>query len=103
MYALKLTEEAKRNYKEIAAYVLENSGSLKTAENLLQTLRKEVFRLCDFPDIGAIPKDEILRSRGYRYMVTGEYLTFYSVNEHYREITILTVLHAKRDYLSMLK
>ena len=103
MYALKLTEEAKRNYREIVSYVLESSGSARTAEKLLRNLREEAYRLCDFPDLGALPKDKILRSRGYRYLVTGEYLTFYSVNEEAREVTVLTVLHAKRDYLLMLK
>jgi plasmid stabilization system protein ParE len=49
---------------------------------------------------GAIPRDESLRQRGYRFLVQGPYLVFYKVLK--RQIRVYRIVRGSRAYVSLL-
>ena len=97
-YKLEITATARQNYADIAAYILEQSGSPETAIRLIRELQAYTERLKTFPLCGALPRDRFLLISGYRYLVKGEYLTFYTVNESRKTVFIHAVFNAKKDY-----
>lgn len=97
-YKIEITATARQHYSEIASYLLEQSKSRETAIRFLRELQSDLQRLKRFPQSGALPRDRYLLISGYRYLVTKEYLTFYTVDESEKTVFILAVFNAKQDY-----
>lgn len=102
IYDLEVTATAKENYNDIALNIYEQSKSVDIAINFVRKLQADILRLKEFPNIGAFPKDRVLLSAGYRYLVCGEYLTFYTIDENVKKIYILAVFNSKEDYTRVL-
>lgn len=103
MYSLIFTETARQNYLDIGRYIAEESKSLDIAIKFIQKLQKETERLKNFPNSGFLPKDRFLLSVGYRFLVCGDYLTFYKTNEVEKKVIVYAVINGKRDYNKYLK
>lgn len=101
-YKLEVTAVAKQNYSDIALNIYEQSKSVDVAVKFVRRLQSDIERLRDFPEIGAFPKDRILLAAGYRYLVCGEYLTFYTIDETAKKVYILAIFNAKEDYTRVL-
>ena len=76
-YHVRITETAKQDLREIAFYIAEHSMDNETAKRFVMELREQCKRLVDFPQSGAIPKDHVLRSLDFRYIVHKDYLIFF--------------------------
>ena len=76
-YKVELTETAKSDLRDIALYLTEASKEKSVAIGFVNELRENYKKLEDFPQIGAFPKDRVLVSLGYRFLVHKDYLTFY--------------------------
>ena len=76
---------------------------LKPPSSSWLTISKSLFRLEQLPESGAIPKDRIMMSSGYRFLVHNDYLLFYNFVNGENTAYILAVLHAKRDYMRVMK
>jgi plasmid stabilization system protein ParE len=55
------------------------------------------------PNAGALPRDRILKSLGYRYLVHKEYLTFYLVDEQQKKVFVMAIFNGKRDYMRVMR
>ena len=75
--------------------------SLSTSLNM--ELREQCKRLVDFPQSGVIPKDHVLRSLDFRYIVHKDYLIFYCIDETQRIVDVLAIFNAKKDYLRVMR
>lgn len=103
MYSLIFTETARRNYLDIGRYIADESKSTDVAIKFIQKLQNETERLKDFPNSGIFPKDRFLLSVGYRFLVCGDYLTFYKTNEAEKKVIVCAVINGKRDYKKYLR
>ncbi len=101
-YEIEVTATAKQNYTDIAFYLYEESKSVDIAVKFIRELQADVERLREFPKSGALPKDRILLATDYRYLVHGNYLTFYTIDEKSKKIYISAVFNAKEDYKRVL-
>lgn len=101
-YELEITAVAKQNYNDIALTIYDQSKSVETAVKFVRKLQNDIERLREFPEIGGLPKDRILLAAGYRYLVCGEYLTFYTIDNAAKKVYILAVFNAKEDYTRVL-
>ena len=70
------------------------------AFELADRIEAGLTRLTSYPKLGRIPRDKDLRESGYRYLVIGEYLAFYTVEK--RSIVVHRILHGRRDYRELL-
>jgi plasmid stabilization system protein ParE len=102
-YKVELTDTAKQDLREIALYIAEKSKEIEIAKRFVNELREETRRLESFPNAGALPKDRILKSLGYRYLVYKEYLTFYQVDDAQKKVFVMAIFNAKKDYMRAMK
>lgn len=102
-YSLNITDTAKNDLREIAIYIAEQSQSKDVALKFLDKLSECCNRLMDFPQSGAYPKDYVLKSLGYRYLVHNECLVFYILNNNERTVNVVAVFNSKKDYMRVLK
>jgi len=102
-YTVRLTDTAKQDIREIAHWIVNQSKDIAIAKRFVTELRDECRKLETFPDAGAIPKDRVLKSMGYRFTVYKDYLIFYLTNENDKQVDIMAVFNAKRDYMRVMR
>ncbi len=96
--AIRLLPAAEADFKEIVAYIaLDNPAA---AEALAGLFEKKMKALQTFPFRGQADHEEDLRRMGYRYLIVGNYLLFYTVEQG--TVWIHRLIHGARDYLSLL-
>ena len=100
---VELTTTAKEDLRNIAYYIAEQSQDKEIAIRLIKQLQEKCKILEDFPESGAIPKDRVMMSAGYRFLVHKDYLIFYNYEKADNTAYILAVFNAKRDYMRVMK
>ena len=70
------------------------------AFELADRIEANLERLSSFPKLGRVPRDSDLREAGYRYVITGEWMAFYTVEK--RTVFVHRILHGRRDYKELL-
>jgi len=97
-YQVRLLPVAEEDLDEIVAYVaLDN---LQAAWKLADHIETRLGSLSSFPRLGRIPRDSDLRDAGYRYLIIGDYLAFFTVEK--RTVIVHRILHGTRDYRELL-
>lgn len=102
-YVVNLTDTAKQDLQDIAIWIARKSKDIEVAKIYVRELREECIKLASLPDKGAFPKDRILRSAGYRYIVYKEYLIFYLIDNEQNTVNIMSIFSAKRDYFKVMR
>ena len=102
-YTVRLTDTAKQDLREIAFWIADQSKDPGIAKRFVEELRTECKKLDTFPYAVAFPKDRILKSVGYRFMVHKEYLIFYLVDEEEKQVNIMAIFNSKKDYMRVMK
>ena len=98
-----LTDTAKADLRDIALYIAEQSKDKNLAIRFVNKLRDKCKILKTAPECGSLPKDRILISNGYRFLVHDNYLIFYYYSEKENTAYVNAVFNAKRDYLRVMK
>ena len=97
------TDTARSDLREIAMYLAEQSKDKNVAIRFVKELQNETKILESFPESGAIPRDRILKSSGYRFLSHKDYLIFYLYEKLEKKVYILAVFNGKRDSMRMMK
>lgn len=96
--AVRVLRRAQHDLQQIYDYVAREVP--QRADTLVDRLLDAIESLEDFAERGAIPRDEALRRRGYRYLVHEPYLVFYKVMK--RQVRVYRVVHGKRALRDLL-
>jgi toxin ParE1/3/4 len=91
--AHRLAPRAETDLEDIWYYVAQESGSIETANRLIDTLTNRFSMLAGFPYVGRARDDDFCL--GCRSVAVGEYVIVYCVE--YEEVLILRVVHGRRD------
>jgi toxin ParE1/3/4 len=102
-YLINFTETAKGDLRDIAIYIAEQAKDKDIAKAFVKELTEQCIRLEEHPLIGAIPKERMLVSLGYRFLVHKDYLIFYSLDETAKTVYIQAIFNAKKDYTKAFK
>lgn len=102
-YSVRFTETAKDDLRKIAFYIADQSKEISIAKGFVLEPRETCNRLAEFPGQGALPKDRILRSLGYRYLSHKGYLIFYLTDEQSHIVDIMAVFNEKQDYIRVMR
>ena len=97
------TDTAKSDLRDIAVYLAELSKDKKLAIRFLKELQEKTSILEQFPESGAIPKDRVLKSNGYRFITHKDYLLFYLYEKAENTAYVMSVFNGKRDYMRVMK
>ena len=102
-YSVKLADTAKQDLWDIAIRIAQKAKDIEVAKKFVRELREECKELASLPDRGAFPKDRILRSSGYRYIVYKEYLILYLIDNERHIVNIMSIFNAKKDYFRVMR
>lgn len=92
--------ESRRDLNEIWGYISSELQNISAAEQVVSDILDAVQQLEVFSGVGA-PLFSIVDVEGdYRFLVTGNCLTFYRIADG--EVYIDRILYGRRDYLRIL-
>ena len=97
------TDTAKSDLLDIAHSLAEISKDKAFAVRFVRELQQETARLEQFPESGAVPRDRVLKSSGYRFLVHGDYLLFYLYEKEKNAVCVMAVFNGKRDYMRVMR
>lgn len=97
------TDTAKSDLREIALYIADLTKDKSRAVRFVKDLQEQSRILEQFPESGSIPKDRILKSNGYRFLVYKEHLLFYQYQKDENTAYIMAIFNGKRDYMRVMK
>jgi len=95
-----IAPEARRDLDEIYDYILFDLGNPSAAGNTIDQVLDSIDRLADFPRAGALLSSIANVENNYRFLVTGNYMTFYRVMGE--NVFVDRILYGRRDYLRIL-
>jgi len=102
-YIVKMTDTAKQDLRNISIWITEKSGDSETAREFVMALKKECGKLKRHPNIGAIPRDRILSSLGYRFITHEDYVIFYLADADSKMVYVMAIFNSKMDYPHVMK
>ena len=103
MYEINITETAQADLHNAALYIANTLNNKAAAIRLLDTAEKEISSLVDFPERNPLVRDDLLAANGIRVQTVKKYLAFYAVRNETNSVTVLSIIHSRRDWISILK
>lgn len=100
MNNIHMSDQAQADLAETKTYISEELGNPTAALSVLRRITKDIRALKNHALLGA-PLSSIASVPGdYRFLVTGNYLTFYRVSGS--EVYIDRIIYGRRNYLPCL-
>lgn len=96
-YNINYTAESQRDLNGIWDYIISEFQNVSAAERIVNNIMDDIEQLADFAELGPLLSSIIDIKGNYRFLVTGQYLTFYRILGD--EIRIDRILYGRRDYL----
>ena len=93
--------ESRRDLNEIWEYIASELQNTSAAERVVTDILDAIQQLEDFAELGAPLSSVADVEGGFRFLVTGNYLTFYRI-ESSDGVYIDRILYGRRDYLRIL-
>jgi len=103
MYTISFTTPAEEDLIATLHYISDVLQSPLAAKSLLDELEQQIHVLADTPFIYSVVRDEYLGKKGIRYLLVKNYLVLYSVDEEDKSVTIIRIVYARRDWMTLLK
>ncbi len=98
-----MTDTAKNDLREIGLGIYEVSRDPDTAVHFVIELEEQCNVLYSAPELGAVPKDYVLKALGYRYLVHKHYLVFYITDPAEQTVYIHAFFNEKLDYFRFMR
>lgn len=102
-YKINITETAQDDLHKAALYIAHTLNNKAAANRLLDTAAKKLSSLADFPERNSLVSDIFLSSNGIRMQIIKKYLAFYVIREETKSVTVLRIIHSRRDWITILK
>jgi plasmid stabilization system protein ParE len=102
-YKVLITDEAKADIRAAARYIALELREPETAGKLLDRFDEEITSLETMPLSHGLVHDERLAEQGIRMTTVGKYLLFFQADRDAFTVTILRVLHGRRDWIGILQ
>lgn len=99
-HKIQYSKESLHDLDEIWDYIASELQNPIAAERIVNSIMDAVDQLADFAEVGAPLTSVADIESDYRFLVTGNYLTFYRVYEN--GVFVDRVLYGRRDYLRIL-
>ncbi len=97
---LHYSAKARRDLDAIWDFYLDEYQNTDAAEKIIDAIMADIDQLADFPELGPPLSSIADVETGYRFLVTGEYLSFYRMEG--QDICVDRILYGRRDYISIL-
>ena len=101
-YSVIIETTAKSDLRGILRYITETLKDPVVARRLYSLIKEKVMNLDQMPQRHPLVRDETLAARGLHWMPVESYSVFYVIDEESREVSILRILHGRRDWQNIL-
>jgi plasmid stabilization system protein ParE len=101
-YRVCVSEPAEDDLREIVRYISLQLESPQTALEMMETINNNLSKLSDMPYVYPAVRDDRLASMGYRRMSIKNYIAFFTVDENEKVVDVERIIHARRDWASLL-
>jgi addiction module RelE/StbE family toxin len=91
---------AQKDLLEIKDYIAEELDNPASALKVISKILESMINLKKFPMLGSDLSPKIYISTDYRYLISGNYIVFYRIENQY--ISVDRILYGKRDYLKII-
>lgn len=102
MYKINITKAAEIDLQNAVFYIANNLKNKTAANRLLDAVEKELSSLCDMPERNPLVRDSFLASNGVRMQMIKNYLAFYVIRKENSSVTVLRIVHSRRDWITIL-
>ena len=102
-YHLHITSTAEHDIMRAVDYIEFILKNPLAADNLLDTVSKQIGTLSEFPQKFRIVDDPVLASWEIRFVMINNYLAFYTINEEKQTVIVVRFLYKKRNWYSILR
>ena len=96
-FRVEFSEQAAEDLDEIIRYISDELFNPHAAERFYQAVGEKLELLREQPYIFPLYHDEKLSAEGFRFIVIGNYLMFYLIDENTPVVNIARLLYGKRD------
>jgi len=100
MASVKYSDAAIADLEQIGDYISDSLYNPQAALNTVRKIQNAIDMLENFPLIGAPLSSIADIDTDYRFLVSGNYLTFYRIEDE--KVFIDRILYGKRDYMVLL-
>ena len=100
MADISFSPAAVQDIKDIKSYIADELCSEQAAINTVDKIMKRIRQLADFPELGAPLSSIIDIEVPYRFLVCGNYTTFYKTDG--AKVFIIRILYGKRNFMQIL-
>ena len=100
MPKIRVTPAALNDLKEIKSYIENDLANPIAANNVVKRIIKDYSLLETSPHMGPVLSAKIHIETDFRFIVSGNYIIFYKVDETY--VSIYRILYGRRDYLKII-
>lgn len=97
---LHYSRKAQRDLDAIWDFYLDEYQNVDAAVKIIDSITDDIDQLADFPELGPPLSSIADVESNYRFLVTGNYLSFYRIDGE--DVSIDRILYGRRDYLSIL-
>ena len=102
-YQLHITSTAEHDIMRAVDYIEFMLKNPQAADNLLDTVTKQIGTLSDFPQKFRIVDDPVLARWEIRFVIINNYLAFYTINEEKQTVIVVRFLYKKSNWRSILR
>ena len=97
-YKILVTDEFDADLDDILRYIAVSLSNPGAAAGLADELEKNYGLLEEHPYLFEEARDPLLRQRGYRKFIVGNYVVLYLVDDEHKAGIIARLFYGKRDY-----
>lgn len=97
---IRVSPTALNDLKEIKLYIENDLSNPIAANNVVKRIIDDYSRLEISPHMGPSLSTKVPFDTDYRFIVSGNYLVFYKVEDDY--ISVNRILYGRRDYLKII-
>ena len=101
-YKVERTDKADELLHRIVLMIAKNFG-VDVALKKLDEIEAQIMLLATEPEMGVVPKYDILRRQGYRVLILKKDLVFYKVDHEKKEVMLYHLVDTRRDYIKLIK
>jgi addiction module RelE/StbE family toxin len=97
---LRVAPTALNDLKDIETYIISEYENPSAAKRIVKKIISAYLKLPFSPYIGVSLSSKYDIDVSVRFIISGNYLVFYEINDDYIEIK--RIIHSKRDYIKIL-
>ena len=100
MRKLRINPVAKKDLYDIKEYITKELDNPTAAINVVSNIIEDYEKLKEFPFLGVKLSSKIDIETNYRYLISGNYIVFYKIDDEY--VSIFRIIYSRRDYIKLL-